>query len=64
MLVITRRLGEKILIGDDICITLVSTERGKCKIGIEAPRNVVVTRTELLTAQQQAEIEHKCKGNK
>lgn len=48
MLVLSRKLGEKIYIGDDICITVVDIDRGKIRLGIEAPRSVPVFRQELL----------------
>lgn len=49
MLVLSRKLGEKIRIGDNICITVVDVERGKIRLGIEAPRDVPIFRQELLT---------------
>jgi carbon storage regulator len=48
MLVLSRKLGEKIYIGDNICITVVDIDRGKIRLGIEAPRNVPIYRQELL----------------
>jgi len=48
MLVLSRKLGEKICIGENICITVVDIDRGKIRLGIEAPRNVPVFRQELL----------------
>jgi carbon storage regulator len=48
MLVLSRKLGEKIVIGDNICITIVDIDRGKIRLGIEAPRSVPVYRQELL----------------
>ena len=48
MLVLSRKLGEKIYIGDNICITVVDIERGKIRLGIEAPRDVPIYRQELL----------------
>jgi carbon storage regulator len=48
MLVLSRKLGEKIFIGDNICITVVDIDRGKIRLGIEAPRNVPIYRQELL----------------
>jgi carbon storage regulator len=55
MLVLSRKLGEKIFIGDNICITVVDIDRGKIRLGIEAPRDVPIYRQELLPlAQQQA----------
>ena len=49
MLVLSRKLGEKIYISDNICITVVDIDRGKIRLGIEAPRDVPIFRQELLT---------------
>jgi carbon storage regulator len=48
MLVLSRKLGEKICIGENICITVVDIDRGKIRLGIEAPREVPIFRQELL----------------
>jgi carbon storage regulator len=48
MLVLSRKLGEKIFIGDNICITVVDIDRGKIRLGIDAPRDVPIYRQELL----------------
>ena len=48
MLVLSRKLGEKIYIGENICITVVDIDRGKIRLGIEAPRDVAIYRQELL----------------
>ncbi|MFO0965708.1 MAG: carbon storage regulator [Gemmataceae bacterium] len=48
MLVLSRKLGEKIYINDNICITIVDIDRGKIRLGIEAPRDVPIYRQELL----------------
>jgi carbon storage regulator len=48
VLVLSRKLGEKILIGDSIVITVVDIDRGKIRLGIEAPRDVPIFRQELL----------------
>jgi carbon storage regulator len=52
MLVLSRKLGEKIYINDNICITVVDIDRGKIRLGIEAPREVPIFRKELLTDPQ------------
>ena len=51
MLVLSRKLGEKICIGENICITVVDIDRGKIRLGIEAPRDVPIFRQELLQAK-------------
>jgi carbon storage regulator len=48
MLVLSRKLGEKIIIGENICITVIDIDRGKIRLGIEAPREIPVYRQELL----------------
>ena len=48
MLVLSRKLGEKICIGENIFITVVDIDRGKIRLGIEAPRDVPIYRQELL----------------
>jgi carbon storage regulator len=55
MLVLSRKLGEKICIGNNICITVVDIERGKIRLGIEAPRDVPIFRQELLAGHQHVE---------
>ena len=54
MLVLSRKLGEKIFISDNICITVVDIDRGKIRLGIEAPRDVPIFRQELLPGQEKA----------
>jgi carbon storage regulator len=48
MLVLTRKLMEKLYIGDDVCVTVVRLEGGQVRLGIDAPRDVAVVRAELL----------------
>jgi carbon storage regulator len=47
MLVLTRKLNEKILIGDRIRLTVLSVRGGQVRIGIEAPEDVAIFREEL-----------------
>jgi carbon storage regulator len=55
MLVLTRKLGESIRVGDNISITVVEIERGKIRLGIDAPREVPVFREELVSFKTQME---------
>jgi carbon storage regulator len=48
MLVLTRKLGEDILIGDSVSVRVVSIENNKVQIGIEAPSNISIYRQELV----------------
>jgi len=53
MLVLSRKLGEAIVINDCIKITVVDVDRGKVRLGIEAPPNVTILREELLARLQE-----------
>lgn len=50
MLVLSRRIGEKIVIGDGIVVTVVEVHRDSVRLGVDAPRSVPVNRAELLEA--------------
>ena len=47
MLVLSRREGEKIIIGDSITVTIVRTGGDKVRVGIDAPDDILVLRGEL-----------------
>lgn len=49
MLVLTRKIGSNILIGDNIKISLISVDGDKARIGIEAPRDIRILREESIT---------------
>lgn len=55
MLVLTRKLGENIRVGDDVKITVLEVRSGQVKLGIEAPASVKVHREEIY-ARIQREI--------
>jgi len=48
MLVLSRRVGESVLIGDDVTVTVLDVRGDVIRIGIDAPRSVSVHRAELL----------------
>jgi len=47
MLILTRKIGESINIGTDIKITVVSIDGGQVRLGIDAPKDVIVHREEV-----------------
>lgn len=47
MLILTRKAGETVAIGDDIQISIVEVKGNQVKLGIQAPKNVQVHRTEV-----------------
>ena len=62
MLILTRRVGETIKIGDDIDITILSVKGGQVRIGIDAPKGTSVHRQEVYDRieeeKKQAEAAH------
>ena len=49
MLVLSRRVGESVVVGDDITLTILEVRGDVVRVGIDAPRSVSVHRAELLT---------------
>lgn len=47
MLILTRRIGEMLIIGDDICVTVCGIKGNQVRVGIQAPRHVLVDRPEI-----------------
>jgi carbon storage regulator len=47
MLIVTRRIGERIMIGSDVTVTVLGMKGGQVRIGIEAPKSVPVHREEI-----------------
>jgi carbon storage regulator len=47
MLILSRKMGESIHVGDSVTVTVLGVSRGQVKIGIEAPRELTVHREEI-----------------
>jgi len=47
MLIITRKKGESLIIGENIEITVLKLEDGSIKLGIDAPKNITILRKEI-----------------
>ena len=50
MLILQRKAGESLLIGEEIEVSVLSVEAGRVRLAIEAPRNVSILRSELKNA--------------
>jgi carbon storage regulator len=57
VLILSRKLGESVVIGEDIVIRIVELRRSRVRIGIEAPPNVRIRREEHLSQDEKLEFE-------
>lgn len=55
MLILTRRIGETLKIGDNVDVTILSVRGNQIRIGINAPRDVAVHREEIYTRIKEEE---------
>ncbi len=56
MLVLTRRPGESIVIGDNIVVTIIEIKGGQVRVGVDAPRSVDVYRKEIYEQVRQENL--------
>jgi carbon storage regulator len=56
VIVIPRKIGESVVIGDDIILTVVEIRGDKVRLGAEVPREVAIRRKEVYEALRQKEI--------
>ena len=54
MLVLSRRLGESVVIGDDVVVTVLEIRGDVVRLGVDAPRHVQVRRQELLAQVEES----------
>lgn len=57
MLVLTRKKGERVVIGDDIVVTIIDVKGDSVRIGFDAPRGLPVQRAEIIDAVKAANLE-------
>ncbi|MGE0625620.1 MAG: carbon storage regulator CsrA [Pseudomonadales bacterium] len=62
MLILTRRVGEKLMIGDEISVTILGVKGNQVRIGVHAPSNVAIHREEIYDRIQDEERELKRNG--
>ena len=54
MLILTRRVGESLMIGDDVTITVLGVKGNQGRVGVDAPKEVAVHREEILNRIEEA----------
>ena len=59
MLILTRRVGETIKIGDDITVTVLGVKGNQVRVGVGAPRNVAVHREEIYERIQNEQTDNR-----
>jgi carbon storage regulator len=59
MLILTRRVGEKLSIGDSVTVTVLSIQGNQVRIGIDAPKDVAVHREEVAERIRRGEDFHR-----
>lgn len=47
MLILTRRIGETLMVGDDVTVTVLGVQGGQIRVGINAPKDIEVHREEI-----------------
>tara|TARA_R110002094_G_scaffold43283_3_gene55456 strand:- start:6377 stop:6577 length:201 start_codon:yes stop_codon:yes gene_type:complete len=57
MLILTRRVGESLMVGDDITITVLGVKGNQVRIGVNAPKDVAVHREEIYNRIQEGDVE-------
>ncbi len=57
MLVLSRKLGQRFHVGNDVRVTIVKIDRNSVRIGVEAPNDVNVYREEIIPLEQDQSVE-------
>lgn len=63
MLILTRRVGETVMVGDEVTITVLGVKGNQVRLGINAPKDVAVHREEIYQRIKHEHDEHEPQGS-
>ncbi|HHB13258.1 MAG TPA: carbon storage regulator [Chromatiales bacterium] len=63
MLILTRRVGETLMIGDEVAVTVLGVKGNQVRIGVDAPKHVAVHREEIYERIRREREQQKAAGS-
>lgn len=63
MLILTRRIGEKMMVGDEVTVTVLGVKGNQVRLGVNAPKEVAVHREEIFDRIQREKSGKDAEGN-
>ena len=62
MLILTRRVGETVVIGDDVTVTVLGVKGNQVRLGVNAPKEIAVHREEIFARIKRAQADEETEG--